>query len=35
MKNIFTPKTNTKIQPDDIIVRHYTAKYSDKSLTGL
>ena len=36
MKNIFTPKTNAKIRPHDIIVRHHnTATYCDKSLTGL
>ena len=36
MKNIFTPKTNAKIQPHDIIVRHHnTATYGDKSLTAL
>ena len=36
MKNIFTPKPNTKIRPRYIIVRHHnTATYSDKSLTAL
>ena len=36
MKNIFTPKTNAKIRPHDIIVRHHnTATYGDKSLTVL
>ena len=36
MKDIFTPKTNTKIRPHDIIVRHHnTATYSDKCLTAL
>ena len=36
MKNIFTPKTNGKIRPQDIIVRHHnTATYGDKSLTAL
>ena len=36
MKNILTPKTNAKIRPHDIIVRHHnTATYGDKSLTGL
>ena len=36
MKNIFTPKTNAKIRPHDIIVRHHnTATYGDKSLTAL
>ena len=31
IKNIFIAKTNTKIQPHDIIVRHHnTATYSDK-----
>ena len=36
MKNIFTPKTNAKIRPHDIIVRHQnTATYGDKSLTAL
>ena len=33
MKNIFTPKTNAKIQPHDVIVRHHnTATYGSKSL---
>ena len=36
MKNIFTPKTNAKIQPHDIIVRrNNTATYGDKSLIAL
>ena len=36
MKNIFTPKTDAKIWPYDIIVRHHnTATYSNKSLTAL
>ena len=36
MKNIFTPKTNTKVRPNDIIVRlHSTATYGNKSLTAL
>ena len=36
MKNIFTPKTNAKIRPHDIIVRHHnTTTYGDKSLTAL
>ena len=36
MKNIFTPKTNTKIRPNDIIVRiHSTATYGNKILTAL
>ena len=36
MKNIFTPKTDLKIRPHDIIVRnHNTATYGDKSLTAL
>ena len=36
MKNIFSPKTNAKIRPHDIIVRHHnTATYGDKSLTAL
>ena len=36
MKNIFTPKTNAKIRPHDIIVRyHNTAIYVDKRLTAL
>ena len=36
MKNIFTPKTITKIRPHDIIVRlHNTATYGNKSLTAL
>ena len=36
MKNILTPKTNAKIRPHDIIVRHHnTATYGDKSLTDL
>ena len=36
IKNIFTPKTNAKIRPHDITVRHQnTATYGDKSLTGL
>ena len=36
MKKVFTSKTNTKIGPHDIIVRHHsTARYSDKSLTDL
>ena len=31
MKKIFTPKTNGKIRPHDIIVRHHnTATYNDK-----
>ena len=35
-KNIFTPKTNAKIRPHDIIVRyHNTAIYVDKRLTAL
>ena len=33
MKNIFTPKTNAKMRPHDIIVRHHnTATYDDKNL---
>ena len=36
MKNVSTPKTNTKIRPHDIIVRHHnTATYGDKRLTAL
>ena len=36
MKNIFTKKTNAKIRPNDIIVRHHnTASYHDKSLITL
>ena len=36
MKDIFTPKTNTKIRPHDIIFRHHnTATYGDKGLSGL
>ena len=36
MKKIFTPKTNVKIRPHDIIVRHHNAAtYSNKSLTAL
>ena len=36
MKNIFTPKTNAKIRPHDIIPRHHnTATYGDKKLTAL
>ena len=36
MKNIFTPKTNAKIRPHDIIVRHHnTATYGDKGLTAV
>ena len=36
MKNIFTPKTNAKIRPHDIIVRHHnTATYGDKTLTAV
>ena len=36
MKNIFSRKTNAKIQPHDIIVRHRNAAtYGDKSLTAL
>ena len=36
MKNIFTPKTNTKIRPHDIIVRHHnTATYGDKCFSTL
>ena len=35
-KKIFTPKTNAKIRPHDIIVKHHnTATYGDKSLTAL
>ena len=35
-KNTFTPKTNAKIRPHDIIVRrHNAATYGDKSLTAL
>ena len=35
-KNIFTPITNAKIRPHDIIVRHHnTATHGDKSLTAL
>ena len=31
MKNIFTPKTNAKMRPHDIIVRHHNAAtYDDK-----
>ena len=34
--NIFTPETNVKIRPRDIIVRyHNNATYRDKSLTAL
>ena len=33
MKNIFTPKTNAKMRPHDIIVRHHNAAtYGDKNL---
>ena len=33
MKNIFTPKTNAKMRPHDIIVRHHNAAtYDDKNL---
>ena len=35
MKNIFPSKTNAKIRPHDIIVRHNTTTYGDKSLTAL
>ena len=36
MKNIFNPKTNDKIRPHDIIVRHHnTATYGGKTLTAL
>ena len=36
MKNIFTPKTNAKTLPHDIIVRHHnTATYGDKGLIAL
>ena len=36
MRNIFTPKTNFKIRPNNILVRyHNTATYGDKSLTDL
>ena len=36
MKSIFTPKTNAKkLRPHDIMVRHNTAIYGDKSLTAL
>ena len=36
MKNIFSPKTNAKIRPHDIIIRHHnTATYGDKGLTAL
>ena len=36
LKNIFTPKTNAKIRPHDIIARHHnTATYGDKTLTVL
>ena len=36
MKNISTPKTNAKMRPHDIIVRHHnTATYGDKHLTAL
>ena len=36
IKNIFSPKTNAKIRPHDIIGRHHnTATYGDKSLTTL
>ena len=36
MKNISTPKTNAKMRPQDIIVRHHnTATYCDKRLTAL
>ena len=36
MKNIFTPKTNAKIRPHGIIVRHQdTATYRDKSSNAL
>ena len=33
---IFTPKTNVKIRPHDIMVRHHNAAiYGDKSLIAL
>ena len=36
MQDIFTPKTNVKIRPNDTIVRHHnTATYRDKGLTAL
>ena len=36
MKDIFTPKTNVKIRPNDTIVRHHNiATYGDKGLTAL
>ena len=36
MKNIFTPKTNAKTRPHDIIARNYnTATYGNKRLTAL
>ena len=36
IENIFTPKTNAKMRPLDIIVIHHnTAIYGDKSLTAL
>ena len=36
MKNIFTPKTNAKIGPHDIVVRHHNiAIDGDKGLTAL
>ena len=37
MKDIFTPKSQSKVQPNDLIVnkRHNTSKYGTKSLTTL
>ena len=36
MKNIISPKTNAKIRPHDIIVRHHNSTtYGDKSLIAL
>ena len=36
MKNIFTPKVNAKVRPNDIIVKtRNSATYGDKSLTAL
>ena len=36
MKNIFTPKTNAKTRPHDIIARNYnTATYGNKRFTAL
>ena len=34
-KNIFTPKTDTSVRPNDIFVKsHKTINYSDKNLTN-